>query len=273
MDAELVMLGTGSAFPESSYNTCFLIRTPEFCWMTDAGGGNEVLRRLRCVGTPVSEISHLFVSHAHTDHILGVVWIIRSVLNSYFSSGRPGPLNIYGNSDVIGAITEICRLTLLESHFRAVPEVVAFHTVTDGQEIRVGSTDIMFFDCGSENVRQTGYRMRFASGMELVCLGDEALKAENRHRAQDADWLLCGAFCLYADRDIFRPYEKHHLTVRDVAVTAGECSVRNLVLYHSQDRNLSERKAAYTAEAAPFYDGTLHVPVDLERIEITGGGK
>ena len=81
--------------------------------MVDAGGGNGILGRLRDADIQVTDIRHLFVTHTHTDHILGVVWIIRSVINLARWSGYEGRMNIYGNSDVIGAIDAICRLTLL----------------------------------------------------------------------------------------------------------------------------------------------------------------
>ena len=36
-----------------------------------------------------------------------------------------------------------------------------------------------------------------------------------------SDWLLHEAFCLYAERDIWKPYEKHHSTVKDACELCG----------------------------------------------------
>ena len=33
-----------------------------------------------------------------------------------------------------------------------------------------------------------------------------------REYAQDVDWLMHEAFCTYADRERFQPYEKNHAT-------------------------------------------------------------
>jgi ribonuclease Z len=44
--------------------------------------------------------------------------------------------------------------------------------------------------------------------------------------------------------------------------------VANLLLYHTEDRNLVQRKARYTAEGAPFFDGNLLVPDDLEAFDL-----
>ena len=74
------------------------------------------------------------------------------------------------------------------------------------------------------------------------------------------------AFCLYEDRERFRPYEKHHSTVLDAARMAESLHVRNLILYHTEDRTLESRKERYTIEAQQKFTGKVWVPDDLERI-------
>ena len=44
-------------------------------------------------------------------------------------------------------------------------------------------------------------------------------------------------------------HELHHNTVLDVAIIAQQLDVKNLVLYHTEDSMLSERKEHYIAEA------------------------
>ena len=85
---------------------------------------------------------------------------------------------------------------------------------------------------------------------------------------ENADWLLCEAFCLYEDREVFQPYKKHHSTALDAGRLAAELGVKNLVLYHTEDRNLDTRKQSYMREAAQAFSGTVYVPDDLERINI-----
>ena len=85
---------------------------------------------------------------------------------------------------------------------------------------------------------------------------------------KEADYLLSEAFCLYGEREKFKPYEKHHSTALDAARVARELSAKNLILYHTQDNNLSARKALYTAEAKKEFSGAIYVPDDLESLEI-----
>ena len=86
--------------------------------------------------------------------------------------------------------------------------------------------------------------------------------------AKGADWLFHEAFCLYRDREIFSPYEKHHSTVKEACELAESLSIPNLVLWHTEDKNLSHRKELYTAEGKEYYHGNLLVPDDGEIIEL-----
>ena len=85
---------------------------------------------------------------------------------------------------------------------------------------------------------------------------------------EDADWLLCESFCLYNDRDIFKPYEKHHSTALEAGVLANRLNIKNLLLYHTEDRTLDTRKEAYMEEAKQNFRGSIFVPNDLEIIDI-----
>ena len=76
------------------------------------------------------------------------------------------------------------------------------------------------------------------------------------------------AFCLYEDRNIFLPYEKHHSTVLDAARQAEELGAKHLILYHTEYRALETRKRKYTAEAKTVFSGSVWVPDDLESITL-----
>ncbi len=45
--------------------------------------------------------------------------------------------------------------------------------------------------------------------------------------------------------------------------------MKKLLLYHTEDSKLSQRKECYTKEAMQVFDGNIYVPDDLERISIT----
>ena len=44
--------------------------------------------------------------------------------------------------------------------------------------------------------------------------------------------------------------------------------MKNLLLYHTEDKNIKKRKELYEAEGSQYFRGKLYVPDDLEQIEI-----
>lgn len=100
-------------------------------------------------------------------------------------------------------------------------------------------------------------------------LQDDEYYRESEHPyAFRADWLLHEAFCLYRDREIFKPYEKFHATVKEACENGTMLEVKNLILYHTEDKNLDSRKKLYTEEGKAYYSGQLYVPDDLDVIEL-----
>lgn len=262
------MIGTGSAFPKHSYNSCFAIKSESFLLLVDAGGGNGIFAALKRSGIAVAEIHHLFVTHAHTDHVLGVIWLIRNVVNMAKESLYSGKLKIYGNKSVINAICRICKLTFLNADYDKMTDCIKFVEVRNDDIFQIQNVSFRCFDVCSANVEQTGFRMTLNGGKEIVCMGDESLTLRNAQNTVDCDTLICGAFCRYVDKEIYQPYEKHHSTVRDVAVLAERFNIRNLVLVHCEDDDITHRQGLYQDEAATYYSGTVIVPTDGERLQL-----
>ena len=52
------------------------IASAELCCWVDAGGGNGILTQLERAQIRREDIRDLFVTHAHTDHLLGCVWMM-----------------------------------------------------------------------------------------------------------------------------------------------------------------------------------------------------
>ena len=272
------MLGTGNAIVSGIYNTCFLLDTPNTKLMVDAGGGNGVLGQLKKVGVGIADIHHLFVTHAHTDHVLGVIWVIRMVAQC---KGYEGKLHVYSHDKVMKVIKTIIDMILAKKQLAKVAERVVFHELKDGDAFEVGDIHMQCFDIHSTKEKQFGFRAELpmsdtntsagssaSDKLILACLGDEPYNELNRQYVEHADWMMCEAFCLYADRDTFKPYEKCHSTALDAGKLAAELGIKNLVLYHTEEKTIATRKQAYTKEAAENFKGRIVVPEDLEVIEL-----
>lgn len=268
---QITMLGTGNATVSQIYNTCFVLQTSSTLMLVDAGGGNGILSQLKKVNVQISDIHHLFVTHAHTDHVLGVIWVIRMVAQC---KGYEGLLHVYGNDKVMKVIKIIIDMILAKKQLAKVAERVVFHQLEDGDCFEVGDMKLECFDIQSTKEKQFGFRAELPSSDEsgkplvLACLGDEPYNELNRRYIVGADWMMCEAFCLYADRDTFKPYEKCHSTALDAGKLAEELGVKNLILYHTEEKTLANRKENYTREAAENFKGRIFVPDDLEVIEL-----
>ncbi|RGV01695.1 MBL fold metallo-hydrolase [Segatella copri] len=269
---QITMLGTGNATVSQIYNTCFVLQTPSTLMLVDAGGGNGILSQLKKVNVQISDIHHLFVTHAHTDHVLGVIWVIRMVAQC---KGYEGLLHVYGNDKVMKVIKTIIDMILAKKQLTKVAERVVFHQLEDGDCFEVGDIKLECFDIQSTKEKQFGFRAELPSSSDesgkplvLACLGDEPYNEQNRRYIVGADWMMCEAFCLYADRDTFKPYEKCHSTALDAGKLAEKLGVKNLILYHTEEKTLANRKENYTREAAENFKGRIFVPDDLEVIEL-----
>ena len=106
---KITMLGTGHATVTKCYNTCFTISENGKHFLVDAGGGNGILKQLEDANINTSDITSMFISHTHTDHIMGAVWIIRVIGRKYLVEDYETPFNIYGNNEVIDAIRKMCE--------------------------------------------------------------------------------------------------------------------------------------------------------------------
>ena len=274
---QITMLGTGNATVSQIYNTCFVLQTSSTLMLVDAGGGNGILAQMRKAGVQISDIHHLFVTHAHTDHVLGVIWVIRMVAQC---KGYEGLLHVYGNDKVMKVIKTIIDMILAKKQLAKMAERVVFHQLEDGDCFEVGDMKLECFDIQSTKEKQFGFRAELPSSssddasenhakpLVLACLGDEPYNEQNRRYIEGADWMMCEAFCLYADRDTFKPYEKCHSTALDAGKLAEELGVKNLILYHTEEKTLDNRKENYTREAAENFKGRIFVPDDLEVIEL-----
>ena len=264
----LIMLGTGNALVTRCYNTCFAIQDDDEYFLVDAGGGNGIMRQLQDADISMAQIHHIFLTHEHTDHLLGMIWMIRMIATKMRREHYEGNLRIYCHSALVETVRTIANLTLPKKFTRLLDHRIQFVPLHDGDTKHILDYDVTFFDILSTKAKQYGFTMRLKNGQKLTCAGDEPLNEKCFGYAEGSDWLMHEAFCLYSQRDQYDPYEKHHSTVREACELAAYLNVPNLILYHTEDDNIERRKALYTAEGRLYYKGNLYVPDDLECIEL-----
>lgn len=265
---KLTMLGTGHAVVTECYNTCFALEEDGKYFLVDGGGGAGLLRQLKRAGLDWREMREIFVTHKHIDHLLGIIWMMRLFCHHIAAGRCREEVRIYGNGEVISILREMAGRLLTRLEAEQIGGKLRLIAVDDGERRTVNGREVTFFDIRSAKDRQFGFCMELDGGGRLTCCGDEPYHPCERPYAQGSRWLMHEAFCLHSQADVFKPYEKHHSTVKDACEAAEALGVQNLILYHTEDTDLPHRKERYLSEGRNYFSGNLYVPDDLETIRI-----
>lgn len=265
---KLTILGTGNAAVSECYNTCFAVSEDNRHFLVDAGGGNRILKVLKDTGIEINHIHDIFVTHEHVDHVLGIIWLIR-VIGQRMNQGKyEGELRIYCHADLAQKIHAIANMTIQQKVCRHMGERIRFDIVGSGDQREILDCPVTFFDIASTKAKQFGFTMILKSGERFTCVGDEPYNDVNYEYVKGSSQLLHEAFCLFKEADQFKPYEKHHSTVKEACLLAEKLQIPNLLLYHTEETHLADRKQLYTEEGKQYYHGSLYVPDDLETFEL-----
>ena len=265
---KLTMLGTGNAAVTKCYNTCFILSENGNKLLVDAGGGNGIFRQLQAVGEDWHDLRDIFVSHKHIDHLMGIIWMLRMILQGMSRGSYEGEARIYAHEELLALLHQLAELLLTPKETAYIGKRLHFVPLFDGESRTLLDRPVTFFDIHSEKAKQFGFALPLEKG-RLCCCGEEPYHESEEVYAKGADWLLHEAFCLYSQAERFKPYQKHHSTVRDACEQAEKLGVKNLVLYHTEDENIQRRKALYTEEGKAYFSGRLLIPDDLESIELS----
>lgn len=266
------MLGTGHATVTECCNTCFVLweqsTYPKEYFLVDGSGGNIIFKQLLQAGINWKEIRTVFVTHKHLDHLIGIIWLIRMAGASMSQQQYEGNLTIYAHDELIASIQNISEMLLQEKEIFFIGKRILLQSVNDKECRTILGKKVTFFDIHSTKTKQYGFSMELENSKKLTCLGDEPYHENTYQYVKDSDWLLHEAFCLYSQAELFKPYEKHHSTVKEACETAQAMNVKNLLLYHTEDSNIKKRKFMYTTEGKKFFNGNLFIPNDLEVITL-----
>lgn len=264
---KIKMLGTGHGGVMDLYNTCFAIENETGIFLVDTGGSIEIIRRLKLSGIDFKSIKNIFISHSHTDHILGLIWMFKKLGLPAIHGEIKEKINIYCNDVVCNSIKETAKAVLPSYLVDSLFNVLNFVVLENHSKYVINDVEYEFFDIISKDMKQFGFRCLLDEN-KLVFLGDEPLNESLSDLVRNTDYVMHEAFCLESEVNIFKPYEKNHSTALSTARVMNKLDVKNLILYHTEESHGSERKALYTKEAKNVFAGKVIVPDDLEVIQL-----
>lgn len=265
---QLTLLGTGHALVTHYYTTCFVLSEGKRHLLVDGGGGSGILWQLEQAHIEINDIHEVFVTHKHVDHILGAVWMLRMFCHGMNIGTYSGEVHVYGHEEVIRLLQDMATNLLQPKEIRFLGDRVHLVVVEDGEQGKLLGHPVVYFDIQSTKAKQYGFTLEYADGRKLTCCGDEPFAERARQYAQDSTWLLHEAFCLESESASYQPHTMHHSSVKDAAEIARSLKVKNLLIYHTEDDHVANRKELYTKEAQRYFPGKVWVPEDLEVIEL-----
>jgi len=265
---KFLMVGTGNGGTLDLYNTCFVIQNENGNFLIDTGGSIEIIKRLNHFKIDYRTLKHIFISHNHTDHLLGLIWLFKKIGLASMHGEIYGKIKIYCNDIVFESIKEISNLILPKNIVNEIFNIVVDFVILNNNDSHiVNGINYTFFDIKAKGTKQFGFSYN-VNEKNIAFLGDETLNPLLYERFQNFDYIFHEAFCLDSEEHIFHAYEKNHSTTKSVSIVMNDLNIKNLILYHTEETHGNNRKSLYTSEAQKYFNGKIIVPEDFDIIEI-----
>jgi ribonuclease Z len=297
MDLDVLFLGTAGSAPSARRGLpATLVRRGGDRLLFDCGEGTQ-RQLLRSIG--LVDVEEVFLTHFHTDHVLGLPGMIKS----FSLRGREVPLTIYGPPGLralFDALRPIIgrnpyRIDLVElgpneelrrDGYMVAPFEVRHRVPAYGYALIEDDRPGRFDDARARELGvefgpdfgrlQRGEAVTGAAGevrpeqvvgeprrgRKIVLSGDTAPCDMTRAVAHNADLLIHEATFLTEERE--RAFETGHTTAAQAAEIADESGVALLALHHVSPRYGG---GEIRREARQVFRNTI-VPHDFDRVEI-----
>lgn len=303
MSLSVTFLGTGGAVPTTRRNTSAIFCRREGEGMLfDCGEGTQ--RQMMRFGTGF-DVDHIFVSHHHADHILG----IPGLLQTLDFNERRAPLTIYAPHRTTDSLENLNLASGTRPSFslriRGVrPGDVAYEAAD--YEVRVFETDHDTWSVGYalvEDNRKGRFDREHAlelgvpegpmfgrlhdgesvtledgtvvdseqvvgdprPGRRVVYTGDTRPTEEGVETARDADLLIHDA--TFASDNAARASDTGHSTATQAAEIATQAEAKRLALVHISSRYTGD-VSTLESEANAVFGGDAFVPEDGDELDV-----
>ena len=276
----VTLLGTGSPMPRMDrFGPGILVEAGEEKLLFD--GGRGAAQRLFQLQTPFAKLTALFLTHLHSDHIVGIpdLWLTGWIY------GRAVPLRVWGPAGTREMMSNLEKAFQFDIHLRRdvdeklPPQGVAVVAIdiTEGVVYEHNRVKVTAFLVDHRPVKPAfGYRVDYA-GHSVVLSGDTRLSENLIRSAQGTDLLIHEVI----DPDSIRPAR--------IAAGLTEQQIQRIIAHHTSPEQAGEvfarvkpKLAAYShivsspdlkmsdliAATRKTYSGPLEVGEDLMVFEV-----
>ena len=258
--AEVIFLGTAAALPTGDRgNTALAIPADggSSGLLVDTGG--DIYPALCRAGLAQDELSDLFISHAHIDHIGS----LPSLIESYRLGGRHAPLHIFGLPEVIDVARKIVAVFGYELTMENWTFEVTYTAVEDGQQLTLGGLPATVARM-DHTLPSAGFRLALPNG-DFAYTSDTQPTPAIQRLAQGARVLVTE--CTYLNDSANYARVSRHMTALEAGQQAAACGAEILGLVHLGVASGWTPEAA-RAEAAQAFAGEILTPDDGDHLQL-----
>jgi ribonuclease BN (tRNA processing enzyme) len=248
---KLTILGSGTVVPSGSRNSAgYFVELPGARIMIDCGAGT--VHALARFGLPWEQMTHLFISHFHVDHI-GELASLLSAFRYGMKTDRSEPFTIIGPlglDRVIDGLKTAFGAKLFEANFP-----VSVRMVTPGERVELGSNSTLSVAKTPHTQESLAVRIQ-SRGRALCYTGDTDYSEQLAGFFSKAD-VLISECSLREPRQGVR-----HLSVRQAARLAAKAEVATLIVNHfyfevDETELKAELEREYSGEVIIGRDGLV----------------
>lgn len=248
---EVIFLGTGAPWAIGRQTLGLYVTASGYePLLVDTCGGFAVVEQLRRAGIDGRTVRNVFVTHRHHDHAGGVPALLLGGLG----------LQIHGTPHTLGAVRELMHSGFPEW---TDPAGTAYIEVPPRGMCEIGGFAVETVPV-QHRVETVGVRIR--AGGRLLAFGADSVACEGLATcAAGADLFVADAIWQGAGELADAAHQLLHATAGEVADLAARAGAGALALVHL---GVHASVAAMRAEAQARFPGPVHIPDDLDRLEV-----
>jgi ribonuclease Z len=283
-EMKVTLLGTGTPTPRlGSFSASTLVEAGPERLIFDLGRGSSI--RLFQKKIPLGSITAHFITHLHSDHVVGLpdMWLTGWLGTPYGS--RKSPMVIYGPKGTVAmtenltrAFSEDIRIRIDDENYP--PEGVAFAAkdiepglVYERNGVKVTAIEV---NHGEKIKPSFGYAIEF-DGKKVVLSGDTKPDVRVEKAAEGADLLIHEVAVIepavLKDYPNYRAIEDHHTSPEEAGkIFAGarpKLAVYSHIVFATVKPVQDVPEDALIARTRTTYDGPLIVGRDLMSFTIS----
>jgi ribonuclease Z len=258
---QVTLLGTGTPPPSMErFGPSILVQAGSEILLFDAGRG--CLQRLNQLGVSYNELHALFLTHLHSDHLVGLpdLW-----LTGWLISERKIPLNVFGPAGTRDMILHLQKAFAFDKDIRVqndkqsiegsklLVREVKQETVYEKNRVKVIAFKVDHYD----NIPAFGYRVEY-NGHSVVLSGDTRYSENLIRFAKGTDLLIHEV--VVAPETLSKSDRRYnilmqHTTPEEVAKVFNEVKPKLAIYSHisklygrTEDDLLKRTKATYSGQ-------------------------